>query len=258
MVKLVFPVSFVDSDLLTLLAYRLASFGNLKDRDAIMVNCWEDQWDTDRPFDMLTKAFRVVHRWTLPDPPEGLKWPEAANHMFYLAAERLTEYGNKDPFFFFEADMFPLNPEFLSAFENQYEKAGKPYLGVINSSRYLKPDGSQFEQGRHMVGAGIYPADFLTRCNKIHFVPEKMPWDIWIEDEVVPDCHDTNLIFHAWNTGKYHLVDGELIGKDLVNTTGNKHHYGGRPVNHEAVLLHGCKDSSLTKLDLSQWNGNIA
>ena len=258
MVKLVFPVSFVDIEQVTLLAHRLASFGNLKDRDATMVYCWGDQWDIDRPYDILCKAFRVVHRFIYPDPPEGLKWPEAPNHMFLSTAERLAEQGNKDPWMWFEGDMFPLKPTFLEAFENEYEKAKKPYMGVINTSRYIRPDGTQFEQGRHMVGAGIYPADFLQRSARVQFIPEKMPWDVWIEDEVVPDCHDTNLIFHAWSTGKYHLVDGELIGKDLKNVVGSTHKYGGRPVNHEAVVLHGVKDSSLFKLDLSQWKGNIA
>jgi hypothetical protein len=177
--------------------------------------------------------------------------------MFYSTAERLAEVSNKDPWLWFEGDVFPLQPDFLSQLETEYEKAGKPYMGTLNMSRYLKPDGTQFEQGRHMVGMGIYPADFTTRCHRIHFIPEKMPWDVWIEDEVVNDCHDTNLIFHAWNTGKYHLVDGELIGADLKNTTGEKHKYGGRPVNHEAVLLHGLKDASLYRLDLSQWKGNV-
>jgi hypothetical protein len=258
LIKLVFPVSSVDVDQVTLLAHRLASLGTLKERDVIFVYCWGDQWDVERPFDVLTKACRVVHKWILPDPPEGGRWPEAANHMFYSTAERLAEFHNKDPWMWFEGDCFPLKSDFLSQLETEYETAQKPYMGAINTSRYLKPDGEQFEQGRHMVGAGIYPADFTTRCGRIHFVPEKMPWDIWIEDEVVPDCHDTKLIFHAWNTGKYHLVDGELIGKDLANTTGNKHQYGGRPVNHEAALLHGVKDPSLFKLDLSQWKGNVA
>ena len=257
MVKLVFPVSFIDADQVTLLAYRLASFNNLKDRDAIMVYCWGDQWDVDRPYDILTTAFRTVHRFIYPDPPEGMGWPEAPNHMFYSTAERLAEHHNKDPWFWFEGDVFPLKSDFLTQIEEEYETVGKPYMGVINSSRYLKPDGNQFEQGRHMVGCGIYPPDFTTRCSRVHFIPEKMPFDVWIEDEVIPDCHDTKLIFHAWNTGKYHLVDGELIGKDLKNTTGERHQYGGRPVNHEAVLLHGEKTTSLFKLDLSKWNGNI-
>jgi len=72
------------------------------------------------------------------------------------------------------------------------------------------------------------------------------PFDLVIQDEVMPLCHETKQIFHAWNTGNYQLVENQVIGRDLGP---NKGRYGGRPIPGEAVMLHGVKDASLYKID---------
>lgn len=246
MIKLVLPMCKKHFPLANILAQRFVKFADMKDRSLLVTVAWEDHFPIPDFCKFLTPHFADVQFHVLPDIPEFGGWPEAGNHMFFHTAEFLFQSGNKDPWYFFEPDNTPLYPHWMAAFDHEYTEASKPYMGVMNVSRKRTPEGKVEVDGRHMVGTGIYPADLFTRSSALH-VLEHEPWDVAMQDEIVPEAHETNLIFHAWNTGRYKKdADGFITGEDFGP---NKGRYGGRPVPIEAVVVHGCKDDSLSKID---------
>lgn len=243
MIKLIFPFSQADIINASLLANRFTKMGDMHEREILVTCCWKDHFGIEGVIKALTPHFKKVEAYVMPDVPFDEGWPQAPNHMFYNSCLWLAQHGNPDPFYFFEADCFPLWPGWLDEMEQEYTEAGKPYYGFINDT-WMTVDGESKITGKHMVGTGVYPADFLDKCEGVHTLDD-VPWDIAIRDEVIPECHGTQKIHHAWSTGKYRYLKGELIAEPL-----NKWKRYGGPVNPEAVVIHGCKDQSLYRLTI--------
>jgi hypothetical protein len=244
MIRIILPFSHVDIQLASLLANRLIQHGGMKDRELLVTCCFADHFGIEDFLKQLTPHFKKVDHYVMPDVPFDEGWPQAPNHIFYNACIWLAQHGNESPFYFLEADNFPLYPSWLDEMEQEYQEAGKPYMGFINKT-YMTIDGKVGEErGTHLVGTGIYPANFLDICEKIHTLTD-VPWDVDIQEEVVPLCHHTNKIHHTWQTGKYRYVGNELVATPLNEWK----RYGG-PVHPEAVVIHGSKDFSLYKLTL--------
>jgi hypothetical protein len=244
MIKLILPFSSVDVQLASLLANRFLTMKDMPETELVVTCCWKDHFGIDQFVKELEPAFKKVHQFVMEDVPEDEGWPIAPNHMFYNICRWLHAQGNKDPFYFFEADNFPLYPGWLAAFEQEYKEAGKPYMGFINKTWVTVEGVRGVERGTHMAGTGIYPANFLEICNGIHTLTD-VPWDVDIQEEVVPECHHTNKIHHAWKTGKYHYKGRELVAEPL-----NEYKRYGGPVHPEALVIHGCKDLSLYRLTI--------
>jgi hypothetical protein len=257
-IRLILPTYKDHFALSNLLAQRFAKLGDMKDRKATVVVTWENHFDLEKYLAFLGQHFKEVDFKVLPDTPEGLGWPEAGNHLFYGAAEYLHSIKNEDPWMFFEPDMFVLQKYWLDRFDEEYARVGKPYLGTINDTRFLdKIAGKVHKEGQHMVGAGVYPPDFFTKSKKIHML-EHVPWDLEIQDEVVPECFNTSLIFHAWSTRAYHFTEeGVLIGKDVKRVVHEGTHFYARPVNPGCAVIHGCKDDSLYRVWANPANAEV-
>jgi hypothetical protein len=249
MIKIVLPVCQKQAAMVSRLVHRFQEFNDMKDRDILLVCTWEDHFDVPELAKFLSPVFANVSYAVIPDIPEFAEWPMVGNHMFYHTAQHLHEHENKDPWYFFEPDNWPLYPNWMAAFDSEYEEAAMPYMGAVNTTRLVdRRTGKSEAHGRHMVGTGVYPADFFTRSRELHFLDSEA-WDIALQDEILPDCHETPLIFHAWNTGKYHVTpDKKVIGVDFGP---NKGRYGGRPVPLYSMVVHGCKDDSLSKIDFA-------
>lgn len=251
MIKLILPICEKDFPLVNLLGHRFIQFGDMKERSLLVTACWADHFGVSDFCKAMEPYFKKIDYFIMPDVPEGDGWPEAANHLFYNTAQFLDERGNSDPWLFCEPDFFPLYSGWLDDFDKGYETAGMPYFGNINATRFRDRRTGKLEvRGKHMVGAGVYPADFFTRCKSIHFL-DHTPWDIEIQDEVVPECHDTNLIMHAWQTCNYKVSEGLVVGEDVKRPNpsgGIRHYYGGRPIPRGTAALHGVKDASLSKI----------
>lgn len=253
MIKLIFPFSSVDMTLASLLANRFTKMGDMHNRELLVTCCWKDHFGIEQLVKDLSPHFKHVDSYVMEDVPEDLGWPQAANHMFYNSCIWLAKHGNTEPFYFFEADNFPLYPCWLDAFEIEYKEAvaaGKPYMGFINKT-YMTINGkSGEERGVHMVGTGIYPANFLDICESIHTLTD-IPWDIACQEEIISQCHPTAKIFHAWQTGNYTLTTAGLVGIDLSKFRGR---YGGRVVPKGTCNIHGAKDFSLYQIPQKFFN----
>lgn len=256
MIKLVLPISHVDATLASSLAQRFAAHNDMKGRELLITICWDDsiKLNLERFIEFLNPYFANVKVYIMPDVPEGEGWPVAANWMFYHSMAWLAQNGNKEPVYFFEADNFPIRQNWLRAFDDEYEQAGKPYMGVIQPSHFLNTRTREiFTKETHMVGSGIYPADFMERCKGVHTL-DMIAWDVALSEEIIPECHNTNLISHQWNSEKFHFKDGELIGSkrdpsSRFSTPVKGLAIGEVKVNPEALVVHGCKDLSLYSID---------
>jgi len=239
---IVLPVSHIDVDAALRLATRLRDAKGLA--TVWLAATMQASWDVGPIVDVLRSAPQFNY-YRLPDECEE-GWPESANHMFYSLAQELARHENKEPWYFMEADNRPLQPCWLEALQQEYIAAGKPYMGAVNDSRLTNlQTGETFIRGKHMVGTGVYPADFLSRCKTIDTV-QNFAWDVHIGPEIIHEVHDTKLIAHRFRTCNYRR-EGSVLVCDNFEPKPYQHLYAA-PVSQEAVILHGCKDDSLDKL----------
>jgi hypothetical protein len=102
-----------------------------------------------------------------------------------------------------------------------------------------------------MAGTGIYPKNFTTLSDLWRF-EEGVAFDVWIQWEVMKaGLTDTPLIQHNWRSINYRY-DGEVIicdGLPMPHPDLKLNH----PLRDDAVVLHGCKDLSLTNLLLEKY-----
>jgi hypothetical protein len=240
----VFPISAVDLSLAKFLADRIVKLGGCEAHEALIVSSWKVQYDVAVIRAVLAQAFKAVEMIVPEFEEDG--WPAGPNSMFLAAADYLDAKGNTEPWFFCEADMFPTTAKWLDAFEQEYNEAGKPYMGVVNDSRFKNLEtGEQFVLGRHMVGAGVYPADFMKKCKTIETIAPLISWDTHIGPEILSEVHNTKLIAHRWGCQRARKENGKII-MEAVDPV-NYHDYSA-PLPAEAVLVHGLKDDSLYRL----------
>lgn len=239
--KLVIPVSDVDVVTARFLAQRIISLGQMENTDVLVVSTMRAAWDVEPVLATLRPGFRSTELRVLPDECEE-GWPESANHLFYGGAAFLADC--EEPFYWFEADNFPLRAGWWQQFVAEYESAGKPYMGCVNVSRfYDRQTNAEIIDGKHMVGTGIYPGRFAQSCQSIHHLT-RIPWDVYIGPEAAPQCHHTSLIAHRWNTCNYRREGGVLVCDDMPHEW---HRYAA-PIPEAAAVIHGAKDLSLYKV----------
>lgn len=233
----VIPVSHVDIDMAEELLTKVIELGKV-DAEVVLVFTHKAYWDADRIATLAKAGFAEASVRRLQDECEE-GWPESCNHLFYGSARMVA--GNA--FYFMEADNMPLSPGWFDELLSEYRRAGKPYMGVIGDTKYLnRRTGEKITRGKHMVGTGIYPADFLKICPSVHYM-DRRPYDICIEEDVVPLCHHTDLIAHRWGTVNYRRENGAIVMDDR-----DPQFEYAAPIPPQAVVVHGCKDGSLFKL----------
>jgi len=174
-------------------------------------------------------------------------WPRSANAVFNETALHVFEDRsyNEAAWYFFELDNTPLCRDWVQKLQDEYNLAKMPCMGVVNKTvRGVGPLRKQ--DGTHLVGTSIYPVDLWTRvklCKHLNTLPD--PFDVAMQWEVVPMSHHTELIQHNWSTAKYSRK-GARITCSPAGSNGSADY--ANPVSPRAVVLHGCKDSSLAKL----------
>jgi hypothetical protein len=247
MILPVFPVSYHDFGLAKVLAERIVLLGGMQDHDALVVSSWRVKLEAAEIVAIFAKAFKNV-AFTVPEfEEEG--WPAGPNSMFLAVADYLEAAKNLYPWFFMEADMFPLRASWLAELEQGYEEAvkmGKHYLGVINDSRFINLETKEkFINGKHMVGAGVYPADFMKRCKTIEAIDPLISWDTHIGPEILHEVADCDIIAHRWGCHNARLENGTIV-MDAIDPI--LYHDYSAPIPNETAVIHGIKDFSLYKI----------
>jgi len=183
------------------------------------------------------------------EPMDESGWPKSCNALFFETArvvEKAGAYG-EPCWYFFEPDNTPVVPQWADLFQREYTQARKPYLGVIHDTWYSSPStGKRFTKGRHMVGTGIYPPKLLSACRLMRHV-KMTPWafDVFLQWEVVPQTHHTELIQHNWQTAKYRRQGASIVCSPNTPRTGDLY---SQPLREGIAVVHGCKDGSLIKV----------
>jgi hypothetical protein len=175
-------------------------------------------------------------------------WPRSANSVFSETALHVfTEKGYGEPaWYFFELDNTPMCRDWLGQLQTEYNLAKMPCMGVVNKT-FRGTKELRKQDGNHLVGTAIYPVDLWSRvklCRHINTLPD--PFDVAMQWEVVPMSHDTVLIQHSWGTHKYVKKGARIECKPVTDRPGNGDY--ANPVSPRAVVVHGCKDSSLAKI----------
>lgn len=178
------------------------------------------------------------------DPPQG--WPKGPNTVFNRAARFMASTPGESPWLFFELDATPIAKNWLSSLERQWRERGLPCMGVVAPTVRVGADGTQSEDGVHMVGCGIYPHGFALRSVLIRFLDANDPFDVQLQYEVknMGVAH-TDQIGHHMDTKNYRLENGKVVC-DRIKELPVVYH-GVVPLEGK-VLIHGCKDASLAKL----------
>ncbi len=244
---LVIPVSEADAQLAQPLVEVLTALGPYPLHDLLVVASHENANAAQELNTALSPYFRSTDTYLFACPAKG--WPAGPNAYFRATVSHIFSTGLlTQPWYWFEMDVTPLKAGWLDALQTEYNLNDAIFMGVKHPTYYTR-NGELVTQGEHMCGAGIYPFDFVRRSVLWRY-EENVAFDIWLQWEILPHLRDTKLMNHNWKTINYRRENGvivcdsvELIHPDLVFN---------KPITAEAVTCHGCKDSSLAKLVLSE------
>lgn len=169
-------------------------------------------------------------------------WPAGPNSMFQIAAAHVAGSEHQGAWYFFEPDNTPTVPGWLDRLQTEYFAAHKPFLGAVVPTRVMR-QGTEVIDGQHMVGSGIYPkntADLLL-FDTLRSTPH--PFDVYMQWEILPQCHDSKLIQHVWNT-----KNCRRKGRTIFAEPGNVIAQRAALRHKQAAVVHGVKDGSLMAL----------
>jgi len=183
------------------------------------------------------------------DGPNG--WPQGPNFYWKNTIDyfkwKCTE--NDKPWFWMELDCLPLKPKWPDILEDEYKKQGKPCLGVIQNTVAITSDLLKINIGEHLQGTAIYPPKFHEICSVWEYV-DRLPtaFDVICQWEIIPNTYNSKLIQQGFRTINYkiHHNPFKIQGEDNGDFDGVTSY--NTPLDQEAVIHHGCKDTSLADI----------
>lgn len=176
-------------------------------------------------FEAAKAAFRSVTVFKYAMPPET-SWPFGANWAFQSTAWQMMGYGR--PWYWHEADCIPLKPGWMTRWQEEYNKCGKPIMGPIIRGRGW------------MNGTAIYPANFPDLSPEA-MTATQYAWDWVTEKETIHLTHDAgHLLDHVWG-----IIDGKPCPAEGPVATFPTQKEVDKYVNPDAILFHRNKDGSL-------------
>jgi hypothetical protein len=184
------------------------------------------------------------------DGPEG--WPQGPNFYWKHTISYLKEIGNKDPWFWMEMDCLPLKNNWADLLQKEYIKKKKPFLGTIQDTTTVTSDMIRINIAKHLQGTAVYPPKVHEQCTIWEYV-DRVPtaFDVICQWEMIPRTADTKLIQQGFRTVNYKFLHNPLRIKGEDNGDLNGVVAYDQPINPEAVIHHGCKDTSLSEILIS-------
>jgi len=177
------------------------------------------------------------------DPIGG--WPNACNVHFIKAYTALWRAKIERTTWWFEVDNTVDREDWVNLTSAEYMQARKPFMGAVVPTYGTRADGTVVTSGKHMVGTGIYP-NWWARDPKVWMsMPGNVPFDVYLQDMIVEQCHPTLKIQHVGRTQNFTRRGHHIIYDDKLMPEGISYASSIRP---EAVVIHGCKDGSLARL----------
>jgi hypothetical protein len=185
----------------------------------------------------------------------------ACNYYFQQVAFHLpTILPAESLWFWCELDCTPLKAGWLDDIEKLCnhvrvqalrDRAPQPQFfgGREHTYQEFRGELIPFEQaGQHMAPCGVYPSNMVDWVITVRAIAAtNIPWYTFIQWYVLESLHDTDLIQNNWKTDTYERQpDGRITCKSKANWAWDVHF--NADVSPDAVLVHGCKDGSLTDL----------
>lgn len=246
MLNISIPVSNSDIKILPDLVNALVKFGGL---EAHKITVFATPSVADQAADITDPLIQLVQPGNLVQAPLGSEpeqgWPIGPNQHFVAVMNYMQQMRAENPWVWLEPDVTPVAP-WADAYETEYNTFKRPFMGHLRDTSEVITG----EQGKHMVAGGaIFPGDLWKRFAWWNAAGQRydLPFDIFLRWEFLgagvnhPRCHNTKLVQHCPRSASFHRngtgVEGvpEKPDKNFV-------------LSSEALLVHGCKDGSLSKL----------
>ena len=252
---IVLPVSANDfSKPLNVFAFMKAfrEFGPYQKHELLVVSRPSDQEYAKAVYDNVKDLF-VKSNFFVFEENGVYGWPQGPNHYWKYTIEYLKDNNNKLPWFWMELDVVPLKYNWADILEKEYKKCNKPCLGTIQDTTTVTSDMLKITIAKHLQGTAVYPPDISKICSVWEYV-DKLPtaFDVVTQWEIVPNTADTKLIQQGFRTMNYKIYFNPLIIKGEDNGDMNGVVSFADPIDPNAVLHHGCKDTSLADIVTSE------
>lgn len=234
------PVSGSDIHLLPAYVQAWRHFGFIGNHRVAFIPTREVASDVNWAVEAMGTICRDVKSYPLDYTPEG-GWPHACNRHFASTVAMSGKFGT--PWLFGEVDSSPIQENPLDKLETDYNLSGKMCMGTVVPTRWA--DGRI--EGDHLVGFAIYPKDAFRLLTLYKFAPAQgLPFDVYHRDELRPSRHNSPKMQHMWGTVNYRKEGSRIVCSPRPENPPGTDHSGA--VWDEAVIVHGCKDGSLSRL----------
>lgn len=253
--KIVVPVSSYEfKEALMILGFlkTFKRFGDYDNHELLVVSRPDDKRHAKAIFDELKDLFdkKTLHIFS-ENGTTG--WPQGPNFYWQQTIQYFKDTDNKDPWFWMEMDMTPLQPKWADLLEQEYKRSNFECLGTVQDSTTITTDHVRIIIAKHLQGTAIYPPRIDKICSIWEYVDKlNTAFDVITQWEIMPHTGDTKLIQQGFRTVKYKLSFDpmELRGEDNGDLNGVVTY--DDPINPLAVIHHGCKDATLADIVLSE------
>lgn len=239
----VLPYSHADASLALALLEHISRLGALPSHQCLLVHTPDGAEYEESLVTAGERCFGEVRVLALEANFQG--WPQGPNSLFQAAAIYCsTNPSVVGPWYFFEPDNTPTRSGWLDLLEAEYFSSGKACMGAVVPTRaFTRETHEAVTVDSHMVGSGIYPKDIPGSSLLFATIMRSgQPWDLYMQYEIVPNCHPTISIQHLWQTKNARREGTEII-VDAAHELSQP-----EPVRPEALVVHGIKDGSLIHL----------
>jgi hypothetical protein len=263
--KLVIPVSRHDRHLIPAFLKSIETFKPGSEHELLVFGSREAESDVLEIEAKIKHLFNSSETFIIDDTMLG--WPMSCNFYFQQLCRYISGKKDIDSFMWFELDTTIMKSNWLDIISYEYysdtTKAVKEkrepaiYLG----SRERVYEGRNGEllpeslAGQRMAPVGVYSREicFSHVLNSLSMVNRH--WTHVIQWYVVKRLKNSSLIQNNWRTKNYRHEDKNIVCDSDANLAWDVH--WNKPVDEDAVLVHGCKDGSLLKLLLDNNNDDM-
>jgi hypothetical protein len=155
-----------------------------------------------------------------------------------------------------------VSPRWANKLLDDYRMGGTPFRGSVVPMPFNEDGKLVFHEGdTMMMGCGIYPAHMerderikplIADLAKPEWMNPREPWDIYLRWAMkIIGVSNTPLIADMWATQNYRMAEGMIICDSVDHGEKVVRKREGSISSH-ALLVHGCKDGSLTELVLGK------
>jgi hypothetical protein len=256
---LVVPVSPSDSHLIPYIERSFEMYPPGSGHQLLVVGAPNVYHEVTELNQSLCRHFAGNGKTLIFDNDTGMGWPTACNQYLQNVAFHLpTILGNEALWLWFELDSTPLKTGWMDRIEKacieerakamRETKEPPKFFGVRETTRLEYRGELMPDSGFHMAPVGVYPADmanWILTIRTIHAT--NIPWYVFCRWYIAPQMAEIPLIQNNWKTNSYvREPDGKIVCKSEANWAWKVHF--NNAIGKDVVLIHGCKDGSLTDL----------